>query len=476
LLTVIKMLQILSISLLLSQFLLIQGYIIDDPLPSSTLALYSDTDNVIELTNESINEIRTDKSIWIVEFYNHWCGHCRRFVPTWKSVADSLKMYEPYVKVAAINCATQTACEDYMIQGTPTIRIFNPRSNPYWSELSSDWSAQLYVTNAKSVLRRFFPEINMNSPYPNTISTFPSIITSTTARPFVRVENKLDIVHQDDIEKAIQYALTTEIPMKPHMHYPEISALYKFLDSLVKNTPNLKEKMKNFLISLREWPQIMGLTSITGKQYKERVMELEDFYKPFSQTAEDFVYCKGSDPQYRGYPCSLWTLFHALTVNSESIVFQSHGMAGMNQVAEAIIGYVDNFFSCKDCARHFISGVRSMSYPYSDKETIFWLYTLHNKANRRLAGDATEDPQFPKIQWPSKQNCPQCVIDSYNYMTGRLERIIQFQNVVDYMKRIYGEENIEQNNLIDEEENLKDSCLATIPDIQREQCKAVLLH
>ncbi len=32
--------------------------------------------------------------------------------------------------------------------------------------------------------------------------------------------------------------------------------------------------------------------------------------------------------------------------------------------------------------------------------------------NKRLAGDETEDPDFPKIQFPEKSKCPQCYKDS----------------------------------------------------------------
>lgn len=31
---------------------------------------------------------------------------------------------------------------------------------------------------------------------------------------------------------------------------------------------------------------------------------------------KDYVACKGSEPRYRGYPCSLWTLFHTLSVQA----------------------------------------------------------------------------------------------------------------------------------------------------------------
>lgn len=28
--------------------------------------------------------------LWLVEFYNSWCGHCHRFAPTWKSLASNI--------------------------------------------------------------------------------------------------------------------------------------------------------------------------------------------------------------------------------------------------------------------------------------------------------------------------------------------------------------------------------------------------
>ena len=38
---------------------------------------------------------------------------------------------------------------------------------------------------------------------------------------------------------------------------------------------------------------------------------------------ERYAACRGSQSHFRGYPCSLWTLFHAVTVNAEHIERQS---------------------------------------------------------------------------------------------------------------------------------------------------------
>ena len=37
-----------------------------------------------------------------------------------------------------------------------------------------------------------------------------------------------------------------------------------------------------------------------------------------------------------------------------------------------------------------------------------WLWKAHNIVNKRLAGDATEDPQHPKVQFPTQQQCRAC--------------------------------------------------------------------
>lgn len=44
-------------------------------------------------------------------------------------------------------------------------------------------------------------------------------------------------------------------------------------------------------------------------------------------------------------------------------------------------------------------------------EAILWLWAAHNEVNARLAGDITEDPQFPKVQFPTADSCPKCHSD-----------------------------------------------------------------
>lgn len=41
-------------------------------------------------------------------------------------------------------------------------------------------------------------------------------------------------------------------------------------------------------------------------------------------------------------------------------------------------------------------------------DSFMYLWKAHNIVNKRLHGDATEDPQFTKYQFPPKFLCPQC--------------------------------------------------------------------
>ena len=84
---------------------------------------------------------------------------------------------------------------------------------------------------------------------------------------------------------------------------------------MAKNDP-VGNEIKDLVTSLREWPVQMDLKSVKGEDFDVRVASLSRIYRPFEATPEEFAACKGSEPRFRGYPCSLWTTFHALTVNA----------------------------------------------------------------------------------------------------------------------------------------------------------------
>ncbi|NXS73522.1 PDIA6 isomerase, partial [Pandion haliaetus] len=90
--------------------------------------LYSASDDVIELTPTNFNkEVIQSESLWLVEFYAPWCGHCQRLTPEWKKAAKALK---GVVKVGAVDADKhQSLGGQYGVRGFPTIKIFGANKN-----------------------------------------------------------------------------------------------------------------------------------------------------------------------------------------------------------------------------------------------------------------------------------------------------------------------------------------------------------
>ncbi|XP_063170625.1 protein disulfide-isomerase A6 [Candoia aspera] len=91
-------------------------------------SLYSSSDDVVDLTPTNFNrEVIQSDSLWLVEFYAPWCGHCQRLTPEWKKAAAALK---GVVKVGAVDADKhQSLGGQYGVKGFPTIKVFGANKN-----------------------------------------------------------------------------------------------------------------------------------------------------------------------------------------------------------------------------------------------------------------------------------------------------------------------------------------------------------
>ncbi|XP_013413636.1 protein disulfide-isomerase A6 homolog isoform X2 [Lingula anatina] len=119
---------------------------------SVTSALYSSSDDVIELTAANFNQkvIQSDQ-LWLVEFYAPWCGHCQSLAPEWKKAATALK---GVVNVGAVDMDQhQSVGGPYGIRGFPTIKIFGANKNKA-EDYNGARSANAIVDSAMSHLKQ----------------------------------------------------------------------------------------------------------------------------------------------------------------------------------------------------------------------------------------------------------------------------------------------------------------------------------
>lgn len=121
-------------------------------LSTSSFALYDSSDAVVELTvNNFQKRVIDDDSIWIVEFYAPWCGHCKNLVPEYKKAAKAL---QGIVKIGAVDMTQHESLgSPYGIRGFPTIKVFgSDKKKP--SDYNGQRNAQGFIEAAINEIRK----------------------------------------------------------------------------------------------------------------------------------------------------------------------------------------------------------------------------------------------------------------------------------------------------------------------------------
>lgn len=210
------------------------------------------------------------------------------------------------------------------------------------------------------------------------------------------------MVFQSDLESAIRYSIFHELVKYNDMNDEQISAMKGYISVLNKYSP-LSDNGQRFLDALNTY--VKSRVRLNGKELSNVVKELEAKYHPVFSSSQ-WIGCRPSVAGRRGLSCGLWQLFHYLTVSATNYEKSDEPL----EVLRAIHGFVKHFFGCTHCSQHFqeMAEKNGIWKVMTKDEAVLWLWSAHNEVNRRLAGDQTEDPAFPKIQYPSQEICPQC--------------------------------------------------------------------
>lgn len=214
-------------------------------------------------------------------------------------------------------------------------------------------------------------------------------------------------IYLSDIQTALHFTLFNEIPKVKDIKGDKLDALKNFIHVL-KSYTRMNHRIDNFLSDLDEYVAQSG-NHITGYDYNTKVHDLNTKAGDIFRNT-GLIGCTGSGSGYRGYTCGLWQLFHHLTVEAAANPVNNNG----NEVLSAMYGYVQSFFGCSDCAAHFkdMSTGKKLFDVTDHQDAVMWLWEAHNQVNERLSGDSTDDPEFPKIQYPSTEMCSDCKTES----------------------------------------------------------------
>ncbi|XP_024943491.1 sulfhydryl oxidase 2 [Cephus cinctus] len=494
---------------------------------------YNKDDHVFVLNAANFkSNIYGSKSSWLVEFYNSWCGFCRRFAPTWKELAQDILAWKDIVVVAAIDCAdddNNPICREYEVMHYPMLKFFSvnarlgsfgieidkgkdmeklrqnvidqlekeqqegrgltwPNITPYrgmetsqlWKSVrqSVQYSFLIFETadsflgtevildmhrvnkihirsvtsdneplcilhkiikfptllvlsrnntskiiNVRTPTREGFrhaikeymlsqgisielqktPERSMESPGLQTLDVHKKLDEVDIKHP-IKVYG--DVLFQLDLETVLRYSLNHEITLTKLIEGEKMQALKSYVNVLAKYFP-LRRSGVVFLDVIRDI--LVEKESLLGKEFIQIIRSTEEEMFPVYSGPQEWIACKGSTNNYRGYPCGLWIMFHMLSVNS-AIQNKGNAQHDPTEVLRAMHGYIKNFFGCADCSEHFqeMAARNKIFDVKTANESILWLWKSHNEVNNRLAGDETEDPYHKKIQYPSQEYCSSC--------------------------------------------------------------------
>lgn len=300
--------------------------------------------------------------------------------------------------------------------------FFRPEEN---QQPSPPKSVAIDATNRQSIfdtVRRYLRTLDID---------VPDIFSEHYApeRPKLKpqqTEDQLRLVNRayvDDLNMALRYSLFHEIPLQSSITGDKMAALRRYLAVLNRFYPS-DDVTRQFLQTITS--ELLAFERITGSDFKKMVRNNGN---QFENVPRQWVACKGTDSTYRGYPCGLWTLFHTMTVR-ELVALQQPGQPVIApEVLHAMAAYIKNFFGCADCAEHFTEMARTIAGNVTTPvDSVLWLWRAHNKVNARLAGDGSEDPGFPKVQFPVSALCPDC-----HHADGTWNEM----KVLDYLVRMY---------------------------------------
>ncbi|NXB08368.1 QSOX1 oxidase, partial [Cnemophilus loriae] len=234
--------------------------------------------------------------------------------------------------------------------------------------------------------------------------------TASTSNETDRVSHPLRAdrskLYMADLESTLHYSLRVEAARASALSGAQLAALKCYVAMLVKYFPG-RPSVQTYLQTLDAWLRNWTEPELPRTVLKEAMKNNRDASHPsVLPTNVTWVGCQGSERHFRGYPCGLWTIFHLLTVQAAQ---NGPDKELPLEVLSTMRCYVRHFFGCQECAEHFEAmAAKSMDRVASREEAVLWLWSHHNEVNARLAGGDTEDPKFPKLQWPPPDLCPQC--------------------------------------------------------------------
>lgn len=218
-----------------------------------------------------------------------------------------------------------------------------------------------------------------------------------------------------DLLKGISYMITHEIRIKGDLNPSEFSTVRNLLTIILKYLPmsSWDSRMNKFISDLRtnldKHRATFERVGITGKEMSN-LLELsgaDEIRLRYSR--EKWISCSLSDRDHKGYTCSLWLLFHSLTVGEYTRAAPVRTRPTM--VLTTMKGYITRFLGCTVCSSNFEKETESLEIGLTVRNSsVLWLWNTHNRVNQRLNLERQTDRKpLSRVIFPGKGLCQSCI-------------------------------------------------------------------
>jgi len=387
---------------------------------------------VVNIDQSVMTHLVGNDRVWIVEFYADWCPHCRKFAPKFFAIGAALRRAGSLSMLGGVNCEVHAdICQEYNVQGYPTIKIF-------------------YKGSDEQVLQAFrqheqVAQLQQNLPHEVTAALLLDVLSKSTsgkrgldperiAEALNRIDAKDDECQEqrkvavgggwpaaeahaasssrlEDARFMLLYTLRHWLSPDPKPYRPraytrkDLEPLALWLKVVARNFPDADLA-----------PKLLKLATFTEESAKrpEYAVCVDDWTKQLDDlglpATDEITAAVPTRTTCETETCRLWALIHTLTVAAQ---VQWPSAAGDAETFEGIHAFLENYFRCEVCRKHYLLQVRAKSYGKRKLDNgktslAIYFWRFHNAVSTRIAAEKKcVDPVLDR-RWPQSESCPRC--------------------------------------------------------------------
>lgn len=186
---------------------------------------YCKEEDVEDWTDDDFDESVADVDTALVMFYAPWCGHCKRLKPEYAKAAEALKINDPPVTLAKVDCTEggKSTCNKYGVSGYPTLKIFKG------GELSTDYNGP---REAVGIVKYMKGQVGEAARVLKSVGDAESFITKDDVGvvAFVKDDSNLKEVFKkvaDKMRETVRFAIAEDDAILTKYKYSDVIVLFR---------------------------------------------------------------------------------------------------------------------------------------------------------------------------------------------------------------------------------------------------------